>query len=87
MSLLFIDSFCVLLGLEQSVVPWKKDEDEKRCVQCGRGFGVRRRRHHCRLCGGIICKQCSHFMTLGETCECDRGHWRNILCDVIWLCL
>lgn len=57
-----------ILGVEQGVVPWRKNEDEKQCQRCGRGFGVRRRRHHCRLCGGIFCKQCSQFMSLTETC-------------------
>ena len=60
-------------GLEQQVVPWTKDDDEKTCRECRRKFGVQRRKHHCRLCGYIICKQCSHFMTLGQTCKWGRG--------------
>lgn len=38
-------------------------------MKCHKSFGVRRRRHHCRLCGDIICKQCSSFITLNEACE------------------
>lgn len=53
--------------VQKTVVPWHKDQDEKRCGTCGRGFNVTRRRHHCRLCGSIICKSCSTFMTLAET--------------------
>ena len=58
-----------LPDLERSVVPWKHDKEEKRCMKCHKSFGVRRRRHHCRLCGDIICKQCSSFITLNEACE------------------
>ena len=57
------------LGMEQNVVHWKKDKEEKMCGGCGGNFGVIRRRHHCRLCGDIRCKECCHFMTLLETCE------------------
>ena len=60
--------------MEQRVVSWKPDKEEKRCQSCGRGFNLRRRRHHCRLCGEIICKQCSLFMTLSETCESMHTH-------------
>ena len=28
-------------------------------MRCGRSFGWRRRRHHCRLCGRCICAPCS----------------------------
>ena len=58
-----------LTELEQSVVPWRPDKEEKRCMSCGRGFNIRRRKHHCRLCGDIICKDCSQFMTLSQACK------------------
>lgn len=28
-------------------------------MQCGVDFGLLRRRHHCRICGLVICKHCS----------------------------
>lgn len=31
----------------------------KVCFDCGRPFGLLRRRHHCRLCGQIFCQACS----------------------------
>ena len=40
----------------------RKKEKEKRgrsCMRCGRSFGWRRRRHHCRLCRRYICASCS----------------------------
>jgi rabenosyn-5 len=58
-----------LKTLEQEIVPWKKDSDQKRCMKCLREFNLRRRKHHCRLCGDIICKSCSSFFPLSEACE------------------
>ena len=55
------------------MVSWRPDKEEKRCRYCGRSFNLRRRKHHCRLCGDIVCKQCSQFMSLSETCEGRRG--------------
>lgn len=51
-------------------MPWKKDKDDKFCGGCGETFGLRRRRHHCRLCGEIRCKQCCRFKTFTDTCVC-----------------
>jgi FYVE/RhoGEF/PH domain-containing protein 5/6 len=38
---------------------WIPDEKTSSCMRCGRSFGWRRRRHHCRLCGRCICASCS----------------------------
>ncbi|PFH53218.1 hypothetical protein AMATHDRAFT_137895, partial [Amanita thiersii Skay4041] len=38
---------------------WIPDEKTKECMRCGRLFGWRRRRHHCRLCGRCVCAHCS----------------------------
>ena len=47
-------------------VPWagcvehfKADRDEKACPSCKKGFSAMRRRHHCRVCGGVFCGPCS----------------------------
>ncbi|GAA5841534.1 hypothetical protein JCM11251_001254 [Rhodosporidiobolus azoricus] len=40
---------------EQSIVKWQDDKDAARCPICSAGFGVRARRHHCRLCGRVVC--------------------------------
>lgn len=50
--------------IEQRIVPWQPDEDFPLCMTCGSKFGIRRRRHHCRLCGGVMCDRCSHFLQL-----------------------
>jgi hypothetical protein len=38
---------------------WIPDEKTSACMRCGRPFGWRRRRHHCRLCGRCVCAGCS----------------------------
>lgn len=47
---------------EKSVVYWVEDDDVPRCPNCGRSFTLARRKHHCRLCGGIMCANCSDFI-------------------------
>lgn len=48
-------------SLEKSLVPWIADSEVKFCPICKKQFNVARRRHHCRLCGGIMCAKCSAF--------------------------
>ncbi|EGD80350.1 hypothetical protein PTSG_10603 [Salpingoeca rosetta] len=38
---------------------WADDSEIKHCQACERSFGVKRRKHHCRGCGGIFCDECS----------------------------
>lgn len=47
---------------EKNIVPWIADNDVKLCPSCARSFNLSRRRHHCRLCGGIMCHNCSEFL-------------------------
>ncbi|KAM9186220.1 rabenosyn-5 isoform 2-T2 [Dugong dugon] len=49
---------------EKSVVPWVNDQDVPFCPDCGNKFSIRNRRHHCRLCGSIMCKKCMEFISL-----------------------
>ncbi|KAL8621156.1 hypothetical protein ACOMHN_004827 [Nucella lapillus] len=50
-------------AFEMSVVRWIPDKEVPACFTCLKGFGLLLRRHHCRLCGGIICDKCSQFLT------------------------
>eukprot|EP00752_Nemacystus_decipiens_P007445 g6654.t1 len=43
---------------------WLPDENTLSCSGCGKDFDWIRRRHHCRLCGGIFCYTCSQFRAL-----------------------
>eukprot|EP00756_Hemistasia_phaeocysticola_P011543 Hpha_TRINITY_DN15129_c0_g2::TRINITY_DN15129_c0_g2_i1::g.128713::m.128713 len=38
---------------------WVSDASATQCQICGASFTVTRRRHHCRLCGGVFCNTCS----------------------------
>lgn len=53
-----------LKDYEQSVVPWQKDEEVKEC-RCGKVFeGFFERKHHCRLCGFVVCSRCSTYLPI-----------------------
>ncbi|KAI0652637.1 hypothetical protein C8Q79DRAFT_938683 [Trametes meyenii] len=51
-----------LRGKVEHFVPavWVPDGKTESCMRCGRTFGWRRRRHHCRLCGRCVCGSCSN---------------------------
>nr|XP_033782381.1 rabenosyn-5 [Geotrypetes seraphini] len=51
-------------AIEKSVVPWVSDQDVPFCPDCGNKFSMRNRRHHCRLCGSIMCKRCMELVLL-----------------------
>lgn len=38
---------------------WVKDDAVKACTGCGAGFTMMLRKHHCRFCGRIYCKNCA----------------------------
>ncbi|XP_013417356.1 rabenosyn-5-like [Lingula anatina] len=48
---------------EKKVVQWAPDSHVNLCMTCGKSFGIMRRRHHCRLCGGVMCDKCSEFLS------------------------
>eukprot|EP00051_Salpingoeca_urceolata_P028876 m.488280 g.488280 ORF g.488280 m.488280 type:complete len:573 (-) comp25690_c0_seq1:192-1910(-) len=38
---------------------WVPDKAVKRCMGCRRKFTTLARRHHCRLCAGVFCNECT----------------------------
>lgn len=48
--------------IEKQVVNWVADQYVSLCPSCARPFNLTRRRHHCRLCGAIMCHPCSQFL-------------------------
>uniref|UniRef100_A0A183J827 FYVE-type domain-containing protein n=1 Tax=Soboliphyme baturini TaxID=241478 RepID=A0A183J827_9BILA len=52
-----------VLVFEKEVVLWMKDSEASSCGSCGCQFSLRKRRHHCRLCGCVMCSSCSKFIT------------------------
>lgn len=54
---------------EQKIVPWIEGAIIDRCPSCTAPFNITRRQHHCRLCGSIMCHNCSHFLQHSEACN------------------
>lgn len=45
-----------LRAAEQSITPWQSDADFSQCPSCTASFHpITNRKHHCRLCGKVIC--------------------------------
>ncbi|KAJ2100870.1 carboxypeptidase Y-deficient [Coemansia sp. S100] len=48
---------------EQRVVAWEPDDSRDVCPLCERRFGrVSVRRHHCRICGRVVCGSCTSLL-------------------------
>ncbi|GJQ76321.1 putative metal ion binding protein [Trypoxylus dichotomus] len=48
---------------EQRLVAWLDGTNVTRCPSCTASFNITRRQHHCRLCGSIMCNNCSEFLS------------------------
>lgn len=49
---------------ERSIVPWIDETHVNLCPNCAKNFHVTRRKHHCRLCGAIMCHNCTSYLSL-----------------------
>ncbi|OQR84537.1 hypothetical protein ACHHYP_13277 [Achlya hypogyna] len=56
---------------------WVPDGARPNCSCCGKAFTLYRRRHHCRVCGDLVCAKCTARVylrspgaakTLGKSC-------------------
>ncbi|OWA52839.1 Rabenosyn-5 [Hypsibius exemplaris] len=47
---------------EKHLASWVPDHDVPVCPGCGKTFKRFMRKHHCRLCGCVICTECSRFL-------------------------
>lgn len=63
--------------LEQSVVTWEEDAKVPRCPFCQQEFSWSFRRHHCRICGRVVCSdvqtQCSSDIGLNVARPVSNG--------------
>ncbi|KAG7228111.1 hypothetical protein INR49_013394 [Caranx melampygus] len=70
----------LIIRLEKkSVVSWVNDSDVPFCPDCGNKFNIRNRRHHCRLCGSIMCRKCMEFVPIPLAQKLINGT-REALC-------
>lgn len=60
-------------NLERSVASWEDDKSVDKCPICGHKFGYTLRKHHCRVCGRVVCA--SHVT------ECSNNVQLSILAD------
>lgn len=49
---------------ERNIVTWLDGSSVKLCPSCAKSFHIARRQHHCRLCGSIMCNDCSKFLPI-----------------------
>lgn len=43
----------------QTAAAWVPDDRVQDCCVCFERFCITRWRHHCRICGGVVCRECS----------------------------
>ena len=49
--------------MEMEVVQWQSDKEGKYCAMCSKKL-LLASKHHCRLCGFVICNKCSLFLPM-----------------------
>ncbi|KAJ2618104.1 carboxypeptidase Y-deficient [Coemansia sp. RSA 1365] len=70
---------------EQAVVVWEEDVDVADCPFCAKTFGrVASRRHHCRLCGRVVCARagCSAILSVPLPAPDGQGFSASHCADI-----
>ncbi|KAI1893543.1 hypothetical protein AGOR_G00124810 [Albula goreensis] len=55
------DSWAQVEQRETEVTRWVPDHMASHCFSCDCEFWIAKRRHHCRNCGNVFCKDCCHL--------------------------
>nr|CCA15055.1 conserved hypothetical protein [Albugo laibachii Nc14] len=58
-----IQSTAQFLALAQKN-DWVQDVDRSKCRNCLQSFSILKRRHHCRVCGEVLCASCTSFKVM-----------------------
>ncbi|TMW64267.1 hypothetical protein Poli38472_012889 [Pythium oligandrum] len=45
---------------------WVSDNERSNCSLCVQSFGMLKRRHHCRVCGEVVCASCTVFKVVSN---------------------
>jgi len=70
---------------EQQTVAWLDGSSVKLCPSCAKSFHFARRQHHCRLCGGIMCNDCSKFLPLEDASKLSLSHDLKIIVNPLFI--
>lgn len=57
----------IIFDILSSKESWVSDADVLVCRECNENFTILNRKHHCRCCGKIYCKNCSNYVLEIET--------------------
>ena len=68
-------------NLANSHIVWERDEDVPACRICGKEFNVLVRRHHCRVCGRIVCAKCSKYRVAAADAGIQTPHGKVRSCS------
>lgn len=49
---------------ERNIFTWLDGSSVKLCPSCAKNFHIARHQHHCRLCGSIMCNDCSKILPI-----------------------
>ncbi|CCI44135.1 unnamed protein product [Albugo candida] len=52
--------------VSQTILSKKQFKDGFACCQCQKPFSMIRRKHHCRICGDVVCSRCSELKNLKQ---------------------
>jgi hypothetical protein len=58
---------------------WVDDSDRVTCAACGVQFTLFNRRHHCRLCGEVVCATCSPHTLPQSAANSGEESWNQEL--------
>ncbi|KAG7389062.1 hypothetical protein PHYPSEUDO_011331 [Phytophthora pseudosyringae] len=75
----FVDSRRILMQGVMQRKSWAKTGSRKSCSVCSRKFGPTRRRHHCRLCGDLICRRCAILRDAPKEDDASAGSNRTFV--------
>ncbi|CRK96553.1 CLUMA_CG010056, isoform C [Clunio marinus] len=62
---------------------WTPDESATNCNCCQTNFSITKRKHHCRSCGEVVCKNCSEHLLPLEDSNGVLGKPVRV-CDKCW---
>ena len=71
-----------LLNYEKEIIEWQSDNITQSCKECKKEFSnFLQRKHHCRLCGQIMCTGCSRFLPVRVSKQLVNNTRICIKCD------